>query len=472
MSLPARVRDYAGRHQLWTPQTRVVAAVSGGSDSVALLFLLHALAARGDLVLAGLAHLHHGLRGDDADADAALCEALGARLGIEACVGGADVRALASRDRQSIEVAGRHARAAFLDEARRTMAADAVALAHTRDDQAETLLLRLARGAGSRGLGGMAPRRGDRIRPVLECSRADLRAFLESIGERWREDATNADLSNPRNHVRHVVLPGLTALNPNVGLAMARTADILRADAACLDALAEEAAARVLAPEPSRLVLRTAALAGLPDAVARRVVLKALETVAPGRSYGLEEADAVRLAAGRGGAIDLPGVRMEPSGADAVLLKRGHPNDGGNGRAHDPNGAPPFRVELPVPGIARDPGGRWSIEAEGPALPGTSAPGGTADKTSVAVDADAVGARLAVRGREPGDRLQPAGLNGRKKVQDLFVDRKVPRDERDHVPVVIDTRGAIVWVAGHALAEAFRVTPRTRAVIVLTLRRF
>jgi tRNA(Ile)-lysidine synthase len=121
-----------------------------------------------------------------------------------------------------------------------------------------------------------------------------------------------------------------------------------------------------------------------------------------------------------------------------------------------------------VPGIARDPGGRWSIEAEGPAPVALAPPAGP---ERVAVDADAAGRPLGVRGRAPGDRLQPAGLIGRKKVQDVFVDRKVPRGERDRVPLVIDARGAIVWVAGHALAEPFRVTPRTRAVVVLTLRR-
>jgi tRNA(Ile)-lysidine synthase len=460
MSLLTRVRDYAERHQLWTPETRVVVAVSGGSDSVALLLLLVALADRGALALAGLAHLNHGLRGADADEDQHFCEAMARRLGIPAQVGAADVRMRAKRDRQSLEVAGRHARAAFLDEARRALAGDAIALAHTSDDQAETLLLRLARGAGTRGLGGMAPRRDDRIRPVLDCTRFELQAFLNERGESWREDVSNLDLDNPRNRMRHVVLPQLAELNPHVGAAVARTAAILRADAACLDGLAAEAAHRVLTCGPSRVEVSAAALAELPDALSRRVVLKALETVAPGRSYGLEEVDAVRQAAGRDGALDLPGIRMEPSGPGAVLLRR---------PVADPHDSPTFRVDLPVPGIARDPAGRWWIEAgrPGPA-PDELLPG----HTSVAVDADMVAAGLAVRGRAHGDRLQPVGLNGRKKVQDLFVDRKVPRDERDRVPLVVDARGAIVWVAGHALAAPFRVTPRTRAVVVLTLRRF
>jgi tRNA(Ile)-lysidine synthase len=335
-----------------------------------------------------------------------------------------------------------------------------VALAHTRDDQAETVLMRLARGAGPRGLGGMAPRRADRIRPVLDCSRAELRAHLASLGERWREDASNADLVNPRNRLRHDVLPRLTMLNPDVAAALARTADILRADDACLDALAREAIPGVVTLTPGAVVLNVAALAALPEALARRVALKALETVEPGRSYGLEEADAVRQAARRGGAVDLPGIRMEPSGADAVLTNI----------ATGDNGAAPFRVELPVPGIARDPAGRWTLEAAGPA-PMAMEVSGPGTDTRVVIDADSAGPQLAVRSRAPGDRLKPAGLGGHQKVQDLFVNRKVPRGERDRIPLVIDARGDIVWVAGHALAEPFRVTPRTRAVVILTLRR-
>lgn len=468
-----RTRRYAAQHALWAPGVRVAAAVSGGSDSVALLFLLVDLARRGDLVLAGLVHLHHHIRGAAADGDAAFCRELAVRCGVPALVGDADVPALAARERTSIEVAGRQARQAFFREAAATLGAQVVALAHTLDDQAETLLLRLVRGAGTAGLGGIAPRRGAIVRPLLGASRAELRGYLGSIGETWRDDETNRLCDNPRNRMRHEVIPALRAFNPRVDAALARAADILRSDADCLDRLAAAAARGLMRVTEEAVVLDAVELAGLHLAVARRVALLALETAGPGRSYGLEEADAVcRLAerpAPRSGAS---GVRMERSGAFVVLTVE-RPLDPGEATG----GAEPAELALDVPGRVHDARGGWVLAAEGPfarASDGadwTHAAAGPGAGDRVVVDAARLGTRLRVRRRRPGDRLRPLGAPGRRKLQDVLVDRKVPRDERDLVPVVTDAAGDIVWVAGHVLAHGYRLSPETREVVVLSVRR-
>src|SRR6187431_96226 len=207
MTLIDRVRQYAARHSLWAPDTRVIAAVSGGSDSVALARVLHELAARDELILAGIAHLHHHVRGADADNDAVFCRALADRLGVPAVTGDADVPADAKTHQVSIEVAGRHARQRFFEEAIASVKADCVAVAHTQDDQAETVILRLARGTGTSGLAAMAPRCDHVIRPLLDISRSELRDFLRAKNEPWREDTTNLDRAIPRNRVRHAVMP-------------------------------------------------------------------------------------------------------------------------------------------------------------------------------------------------------------------------------------------------------------------------
>ena len=384
-----RVRRYAARHSLWSAETRVVAAVSGGSDSVALFFLLRELAAAGDLQLTGLAHLHHHIRGAAADEDAAFCRALAARAGVAAAIGDADVPALAGRERLSIEVAGRKARQQFFVEALASLGGHRLGVAHTRDDQAETVLLRLVRGAGPAGLAGIAPRRDHLVRPLLELTRIELREYLESIGESWREDATNQDRAIPRNRIRHDILPLLRELNPRADAALARTANILRSDAELFDALANDAGRRfVRTIDDGRVAIDAEGLAGLPTALARRVALVALETVNPGHSYGLEEADHIYVACGhpeKGLSGNLPGVDVERLGADCVLVKRSI-EAGGDPPLH---GA--FDLRLTVPGTVEEPRGGWTLTAEGPMYRETA---GTPGAGQVMVDAGGLGLGL------------------------------------------------------------------------------
>ena len=469
MRLIERVRRYVAQHALWTVDTRVVAAVSGGADSVALFCLLQQLAARGDCHLAGLAHLHHHIRGEAADGDAAWCRELAARAGVPAVIGEADVPALARRDGVSLEVAGREARQQFYTDAQATLNASRVAVAHTRDDQAETVLLRLVRGAGPLGLSGMAPRRDHLVRPLLDIPRAELRSYLSEIGVTWREDATNADRAIPRNWVRHEVLPRLRELNAQADAALARAAGLLRTDAVFLDGLANEAATRLVSLEEGATGAKGAAAAGrrvtidaaelgrLPLALARRVALRALETANPSRSYGLEEAELLCETAAGGVGGSLVGLEMERFGAAVVLVSR------------LPGAASfdPFELQLDMPGVVDAPHGRWTLSASGP-MPRHEA---RAEAGQVMLDAGTLSPGLIVRPRRPGDRLHPLGAPGRKKVQDVFVDRKIPRDDRDREPIVTDEMGRIVWVAGQVLAAPFRVTSLTTTVVVLTLRR-
>jgi tRNA(Ile)-lysidine synthase len=464
---------------------RVVAAVSGGSDSVAILFLLRELAHRGDVILAGLAHLNHHIRGGEADADAAFCRALAERLEIPAFVGDADVPALAARASVSLEVAGRDARQRFYADVLTSAKAQRIAVAHTRDDQAETVLMRLTRGAGAAGLAGMAPRRGQLVRPVLDQTRDDLRTFLRELGETWREDATNLDRTIPRNLIRHEVLPILRRMNAQADAALARAADALRVDAELLETLANAAYVRVVNATSARevsseqrrdvgqsaygreggpgiddstVIVSAGELTKLPAALATRVARYALETANPDGSYGLEEARALCAFAAGGPGTELSGVRMERFGANAVLVSKGSPQ----------HAVEDFQLRLTVPGKVEAPHGAWAVTAEGPMSPPASVDQGAG---TAVVDARELGDHLIVRPRRPGDRLRPLGAPGRRKVQDVLVDRKVPKDDRDRVPIVTTEKGDIVWVAGQVLADPFRVTSLTSSVVILTLRR-
>jgi tRNA(Ile)-lysidine synthase len=466
MALLGRVHAFAMRHGLWAPDQPVVAAVSGGADSTALLLLLHELARNAKVTLGGVAHLHHHIRGADSDRDAGFVRDLAGRLGLRFELAHEDVPALARRNRTSLEVAGRTARLAFFERLANGASRPVIALAHSRNDQAETVLLRLVRGAGPRGLAGMAPRQGHRVRPLLEVGREELRGWLSERGEGWREDRTNEDTTIARNHLRRTVLPLLAQVNPGVVEALARTARIHAADAALLDSLAAAETMRMVSAPAGEVHVDLAGLRQLPESLARRVLRQALAAAQPGYHPDWQDTEAVFRPSGPRFAVGP--VSVELFGQSAVLSKRGRAR---NRRSSDPalSGA----LTLPVPGSVRHPSGWWELEASGPTPRPQAVPFVAAgpDANRAVLDAGALGRHLTVRGWQPGDRVQPLGLGGRKKLQDVFVDRKVPRDERQRVPVVVDAQGRIAWVAGHVVGELFRVNPHSEAVVVLTLRR-
>ncbi|MCK6554634.1 tRNA lysidine(34) synthetase TilS [Candidatus Binatia bacterium] len=249
------------RHGMVAPGDRVLVAVSGGADSVALLGALAAMAPRLEVTLHA-AHLHHGVRGAEADRDAAVAATVAERCGVSFTV----ERATDLPAGANFEARARARRYAFLRRVARIEGCARVATGHTRDDQAETLLMRLVRGAGRRGLGGMEPvRDGWLIRPLLACSRGDVLAFLAARGLPWCEDASNDDRHFLRNRVRHEVLPLLRALNPSIDAVLAATAGVLATEDRWLDDVVES---RV----PLGGSLPVAGMAGLPLALRVRVV--------------------------------------------------------------------------------------------------------------------------------------------------------------------------------------------------------
>jgi tRNA(Ile)-lysidine synthase len=327
LNLIDRVRAFALRHDLWRSETRVVCALSGGSDSVALLLLLHDLHRAGDLALDCAAHLHHEIRGSEAEADQQFCRDLCERLNVPFLTNHVDVPAAAARDRVSIEVAARRARKAFLADVRTARDADLVATAHTENDQAETVLLRIVRGAGGRGLSGIAPRRDNVVRPLLEVTRDELRAELTARGQAWREDATNADVAIPRNRVRHELLPYLERhFNPAAIRALARLADVTRADESWADALVEATAPEAISTQDGAVSLNVSRLKGSPEALARRLARRALELANPGRGCTVEEVDLVlAVVHGERPAAEISGLRVERFRNSEVLISRAVP---------------------------------------------------------------------------------------------------------------------------------------------------
>lgn len=462
-SLAGQMLATIRRRALCLDGSSVVVAVSGGSDSVALTVLMAELSAAGVVQLAGLAHLNHGLRGADSDRDAEFCARLAADYGVMLDVELCDVAAIAAGRRRSLEEAAREARYAFLERVRQRRQADVVAVGHTRDDQAETVLLRLVRGAGSRGLTAIHPRRQHIIRPLIDLRRADLMSYLESHGRTWMVDDSNQDRRRRRNRLRHDVLPVLVASEGDSVIdVLARTAEIAGADEALLAALARDARARVVrdvvCDDGPALRLNLAALAEEPLALQRRVVQWALAQMSD-RAPTFAHVDSTLRFLGRGrpGVLALPGGQVELSGGQGVLSTRARRRTG------PPSfGSWQYRLRIP---------GELAVPEAGIRLRALLSPvemAGPAGERAAVLDLPAVGDDLVVRAWQPGDRMRLLGGSGRKKVQDLFVDRKVPRADRHRVPIVTAADGRIVWVAGHAVAGGFGVTDATKSVVILS----
>lgn len=463
MQLLDRIRRSLREHDLAQTDTRVVGALSGGSDSIALAHLLRALDAAGELRLVGLAHLNHQLR-PGADADERFCRAAAAALGVPLLVDCEDVRARARTERRSLEDAARTARHAFFERARRHFDADVVAVGHTRDDQAETFLLRLLRGAGARGLAGMHPRRGTIIRPLLECRRTELRAYLESLHVEYVHDETNDDVGIPRNRIRAELLPLLERrFNPAIVDTLADEAAIAREEWRWMQAATAELFAAVCRREGDVRRIDAGALSALPVALARLVVRRAMVEVAGGHPVSFAHVEeALRLGRHGGPPIDGPGHRMQRVGTDVVLTSRAI---GVTSRAIGTQ-ANSFRYLLSIPGEVALVEAGCVVSAE--TAPTAGAVLGSASVATVRLDR--CRGPLAVRNRRPGDRFRPLGLGGRKKLQDFFVDRKVARQRRDAVPLVVDESDRIVWVAGYSIDAEFRVTDPAQAVLILRLK--
>ena len=442
-----RVADFIAQHDLLRAGASAVVGVSGGADSVALLHMLTALApSMGFTVCA--AHFNHGIRGAAADADEAFVRRLCARLGVPLFCGQADVPSLAESRGQTLEQAAREARYAFLEEARVHFGADVIAVAHHMDDQAETLLLHLARGAGLAGLVGMKARRGRVIRPLLPLRRSEIEAYLSQEGLSFCTDETNLLRDSTRNRIRLDVLPYLAEhVNPAIVPALCAASELLAQDEAYL---CEAAGQRLLSVQRGENAYDRAALAALPPALLGRAVRMAL--AAAGAEKDIERThveQVIALLQGRTGArLYLPGVDVW---VDYALLCVGRL----------PEEAPePFEVPLVRAGETCTEKGVFLAEKVPPER-------FVRDPFIACFDLDKLPAEgLSVRSRRPGDRFFPLNAPGRRKLKEFFIDRKVPRAERE-VPLIACGQ-EILFVPGFSVADTVKVDAKTARILRVT----
>ena len=425
-------------------------AVSGGADSVCLLHLLAALAPEWDLRLTVL-HLDHGLRGEESRGDAEFVRSLAEALGLPIEMGTA-VLAQAPGNR---EQAARAARLQFFQEAMARLAIDRVAVGHTRSDQAETVLFRFLRGAGTAGLAAIRPvTPGGIVRPLIEIGREEVRRFLGERGLAWREDSSNASLRYARNRIRHGLLPQLRAeWNPAIEQTLAHMADWALAEEAWWEAEIGRLSAGRLVEQEGRILLSAAALADLPLAAARRLVRRAMELAKGGLAgIGFEHVTAVmRLAArtsGTGG-FAAAGVRVRRSFGWLCFTAV----------TANPPGISGYRLPAEVPGVVVLPASAGSISLE--LIENRDPHVCVYNKAVDCLDWQCLSGPLEVRNWRPGDLFQPVGSAAEKKLKALFQEARIPVWERPAWPVLTDG-GSIVWTRRFgpaARVAAGRATP-------------
>ncbi|HTP66702.1 MAG TPA: tRNA lysidine(34) synthetase TilS [Geobacteraceae bacterium] len=455
-----KVQGFIEESVLFSPGDRVVVAVSGGADSVALLDILVALDAyRLDLIVA---HLNHLLRGAEADGDEGFVRGLAEGYGLPLVVQREDVGEIARRKGQSLEEAGRIARYAFFDAVAAGRGARAVALGHHADDQAETVLMRLLRGAGGSGLGAMAAKTKDfYVRPLLGVTRREIEAYLRARDIAWREDSSNASPDFLRNRIRHELLPLLTGYNPAISERLVATAEALTADEEVLEAAVDAAFAELATPRPGRVVLSARGVSSRPRAIRsrlyRRAIAHAKGDLARIGFRHLRDIDLLLMSPRPHLSLTLPaGLSVEKSYGDICFTV-----------AEEPPGPFPEEISINGPGEYSLPGGGvLAVEITRP----PEEPG-LAPASMAYFDPAQAPFPWRVRTFRPGDRLVPFGMSGRKKVKELFIEARVPRNTRRLVPLLFCGE-TLLWVGGLKRSGAACLSGRNNEAVRVELLDF
>jgi tRNA(Ile)-lysidine synthase len=455
-------------HQMFHQGQHLLVAVSGGPDSIALLSLLAALAPGWRLRMT-VVHFNYGLRGSESDGDEAFVEAFCRERGIPLIVQRPVL--IKRRGASSVQARAREARYRAMMSLADEVHADRIITGHTANDQAETMLLWMLRGAGMTGLSGMPFIREQRIvRPLLKTTRGEVLDYLKHEGLPFRQDSSNSTVFYRRNRIRHELLPVMERITPAIVRLLERQSEVLRADEEYLEQVVDHLyRAMVVVDASGAQQFERTALAGLPAALRRRLVRRVLRTTDPGgRAPSLRAVEQVlRLASGAS-----KGRQMSMRGAD-VMRDRDRLIVTGTGRQKTVHGSsrptlPSVPVPTSMPAVVYWPGTGQTIHVQ--VMTKRAAEPLQQRLPHCAVfDADRVSTPLVVRQWQAGDRIHPRGMGGkRKKLQDVFMDMKMCREDRSRTPLLVAPEG-ILWVVGHREDERFLAGKDTSRCLVATV---
>ena len=447
MDLAVKVKKTIRVYQMLQAEDAVLTAVSGGPDSVALMFLLHQLRSCYGFRL-GVCHLHHGLR-TQAGQEMLFVKNLTNKLGLPFFARYEDVHAYQKAKGLSLEEAAREVRYAFFNELCTSENFNKIALGHHQDDNAESVLLFLLRGSGRSGLGGMLPVRDARfIRPLLEVSRADILTFLDAKGIKFMQDHSNQDLSFQRNRIRHHLLPILQDYNPAISANLNRMANIMREEETWMEEQLQPLYLKaILKKGRDRIIFSGTFLKEQPLAVCRRIIRKGLEGVKKNlRRISFEHIDAIMALMQGRGSLNLP---------DNLLIQYSY-EQLSIGKTNDFN----FEYSIFPPGEIFIP----EIKARMIFTKIKTVPPSWPAIKYACFDLDYLSYPLIIRSIRPGDRFIPFGMTGSKKIKKFLIDAKIPLQERHRHPVVL-SGDKIIWIAGLRTHADFKIQSVTKKIL-------
>ncbi len=440
-----KIRKTVDSFGMLSPGDVVVAGVSGGSDSMALLFALWDLREFYPDTDVVVSHLNHGLRGAESDEDAEFVKEAARQLGFSFECARVDTEAFRKKCGLSLEDAARGLRYSFFNEILAKRSAQRIATAHTLNDQAETVIMRLIRGSGSQGLAGIRPSVGNIIRPLINVTKAEAREYLRSKGVSWREDSTNSSDEFLRNRIRNELVPLLRSYNPAVEQVLSRVAAVCAAEADFISAEGERRFGKIARVAGGGVLGDTEKLLAEPPAIRFSVMRKSilavkgdLNSVSAKHLFSIDEV----VRSGESSAeVDLPGGVVFHAGHGVFFFTREE-----NFREFPPteiksHGTHRVSPDLEVTVELTDDVSLWGVADVGYFPP------------------EKVGFPITLRSFSEGDRFVPLGMRGAKKLKDFFIDEKIPRFLRKKVPV-FETRNGIIWVGGLRTDNRFRADKR------------
>lgn len=450
-----RLKDTIHRFDLLKKGDRVLVAVSGGPDSVALLYGLLALQPEFDLKLY-VAHLNHKLRGAESDEDERFVKELARHLKLKVFSKRIDVKKEAKKRKLSIEECAREIRYHYLQELAERIKADKIATGHQANDQAETFLMRLLRGAGGSGLSGIPPKRGKIIRPLIQIKRDEIEEFLKASKIGHRLDSSNYLPDYFRNKIRLLLLPEIKQkFNPKIVDILNRTADIISCQQEYIEKKGEQILPEISIIRRNKITLDLIKFKGYDISLQRemiRLCVKKLKGDLNQLTYeSVERALNLVQKKKSGRKVRLANkIWMEISEKELVCYKEREAKE--------------FDYPLTLPGEVNLKGCSVKIKAEIVKRKPTSQVLGTQDQNIAFLDWEKLQKPFRLRNRWKADRFKPLGMKGTKSLADFFIDAKVPRHLRGEVPI-LTSKGKIVWVVGYRISDEFKVTDKTKKVL-------